>query len=90
PREKREVQQRKAVAARVVHEVVRLQGIEELERPIASLLWSGIAAGLAIGLSVLGVAALTVALPPSPMRNAIADMGYALGFVVVILGRLQL
>lgn len=90
PHEKREVKQRRAPGARIVHEVVRQQGIEELERPVASLMWSGIAAGLAISLSVLGVAALTVALPPSPARAAIADLGYSLGFVAVIFGRLQL
>jgi len=49
PQEKREVRQRKSIPARVVHEVVRQQGIEELERPVMSLLWSGIAAGARSG-----------------------------------------
>jgi len=90
PQEKREVRQRKSIPARVVHEVVRQQGIEELERPALSLLWSGIAAGVGIGLSILGVAILATALPPVGKRTAVSDLGYALGFVVVILGRLQL
>lgn len=33
------VQDRQSPAARVVHEVIRQQGIEELERPTASFLW---------------------------------------------------
>lgn len=88
--ERRDVKARSAASARVVHEVVRQQGIDELERPAASLVWSGIAGGLAIGLSVLGVAVLETALPPSPWRPALAGLGYSLGFVVVILARLQL
>ncbi|WP_426233625.1 hypothetical protein [Pararhizobium sp. DWP3-4] len=39
--DKREVSDRGAGSARVVHEVVRLQGDEELGRPVRSLLFSG-------------------------------------------------
>ena len=88
--EQREVRERRSLPARVVHEVVRRQGIEELERPALSLLWSGIAAGLAIGLSVLGMAMLKTSLPASPWQPFLAGLGYSLGFVVVIQGRLQL
>lgn len=84
------VEKRKSLAARVVHEVIRQQGIEELERPTASLLWSGVAAGVAIWLSLITQAALVLRLPDSPWRPAIAALGYSVGFVVVILGRLQL
>ncbi len=89
-REKQAVEERRSIPAHVVHEVVRRQGIEELERPVVSLIWSGIAGGVCIGMSVLGVAIVHVALPPSPARDAIAAFGYSLGFIIVILGRLQL
>lgn len=88
--ERKAVEARKSPAARVVHEVIRQQGIEELERPAASLLWSGAAAGVAIWLSLVSQGALTLALPDSPWRPATAALGYSVGFVVVILGRLQL
>ena len=88
--ERETVEKRKSPAARVVHEVIRQQGIEELERPTESLLWSGVAAGVVIWLSLIAQAALTLRLPDSPWQPAIASLGYSVGFVVVIMGRLQL
>ena len=84
------VEDRKSPSARLVHEVVRQEGIEELERPTASLLWSGAAAGVIIWLSLIAQGALTVTLPDTPWRPAIVGLGYSVGFIVVILGRLQL
>ncbi len=88
--ERETVEKRKSPAARVVHEVIRQQGIEELERPTESLLWSGAAAGVVIWLSLIAQAALMNTLPDTPWRPALASFGYSVGFVVVILGRLQL
>ncbi|MEM7508439.1 MAG: formate/nitrite transporter family protein [Pseudomonadota bacterium] len=73
-----------------VYEVLRREGEEELSRPIGSLAWAGLAAGLAIGFSVVGEAALAKRLPDAPWAGLIADMGYTIGFILVILGRLQL
>lgn len=85
-----EVEERRAPPAKVVHEVIRRQGIEELERPAASLLWSGLVAGVAIGMSILAEAILKVRLPESPVKEFLVGIGYTVGFVIVILGRLQL
>lgn len=57
------VEERNAGSSKVVHEVVRLQGEEELARPLRSLLLSGFAAGVAISASVLGEAFLHHRLP---------------------------
>ena len=56
-------EQRQAAAgapmgALVIHEIVRDQGEEELERSFGGLAWSGIAAGLSIGFSFLTQATL--------------------------------
>ncbi|WP_426240343.1 formate/nitrite transporter family protein [Pararhizobium sp. DWP1-1-3] len=88
--DKREVSDRGAGSARVVHEVVRLQGDEELDRPARSLLFSGFAAGVAICASILAEAFLYMRLPEAPWRELIVSLGYTVGFVVVILGNLQL
>ncbi|MBC9176693.1 formate/nitrite transporter family protein [Pseudoroseomonas ludipueritiae] len=80
-----------APKAAVLHEVVRRQGEEELSRPPASLFWSGLAGGVTIMASVIAEAALQHKLPPGmPGREMIADLGYSLGFLMVILGRMQL
>ncbi|CAM3036315.1 Transporter (Formate/nitrite transporter family protein) [Sphingomonas antarctica] len=90
PRERVAVEKRKSPSARVVHEVIRQEGVDELERPTSSLLWSGAAAGVVIWLSVITQAALMLKLPESPWSPAIISFGYSVGFVVVILGRMQL
>ena len=90
PAERETVEKRKSPPARVVHEVIRQQGIEELERPTASLIWSGVGAGVAIWMSLIAQAALMVRLPDTPWKPTLAALGYSVGFVVVILGRLQL
>lgn len=75
----------------VIHEVVRRQGDEELDRPPWSLFWSGIAGGITIMVSVVAEGALRQKLPADLAgRQVIADLGYSLGFVMVILGRMQL
>lgn len=88
--ERESVVRRKSASPRVVHEIVRQQGLEELQRPLASLLWSGVAAGVSIWLSLIVQSALMLRLPDTPARPLIADLGYSAGFLVVILGRLQL
>ncbi|MCB1748276.1 MAG: formate/nitrite transporter family protein [Gammaproteobacteria bacterium] len=74
----------------VVYEVVRQEGENELARPFGSLWWSGVAAGIAILASVLGMAVLHRDLPERPWRVPVEALGYTLGFVIVVLGRLQL
>lgn len=74
----------------VVYTAIKQEGEDELSRPAQSLWWSGIAAGLAIFLSVLVTATLCHYLDTSVEENPIVHLGYAVGFIVVILGRLQL
>lgn len=74
----------------MVYLVVRSEGEQELERPLPSLLWSGLAAGPAVSTSVLAQGFLYYHLPDSPYRAVLASFGYCIGFIIVILGRLQL
>ncbi len=84
------VAKRKAGSARVVHEVIRLQGDEELNRPALSLAFSGFAAGVAITSSVLATTFLKLHLAEERWAELVTALGYSVGFVVVILGNLQL
>ncbi len=80
----------KAADAKDLHRTVREEGEEELRRPAMSLFWSGIAAGIAITVSLVTEAALHAALPETPWRELVVGLGYPVGFLVVILGRMQL
>lgn len=88
--ESREVGKRKASSARVVHEVIRLQGDDELDRPVISLALSGFAAGVAITSSVFAQAAIAMRLGDEPWAELLTALGYTGGFVVVVMGRMQL
>jgi formate/nitrite transporter FocA (FNT family) len=74
----------------VIYEVVRRLGEEEMERPLTSLWWSGLAAGLSISFSLLAQAILREHLTDAPWRVLIAGFGYSVGFLIVVLGRQQL
>lgn len=88
--EQHEAEERSAPAARVVHAAVAEQGEDELERPLSSLFWSGVAAGIGIMASVWVSGALHHYLPEAPWSEAVIALGYPFGFLIVILGRLQL
>ena len=89
-RQQRDVEDRLRPTASVVFEVIRRDGEEELARPLSALSWSGIVAGLAISLSCLSEALLRAHLPDTEWRPLIENLGYSVGFIVVILGRMQL
>jgi formate/nitrite transporter FocA (FNT family) len=80
----------KAADAKDLHRTVREEGEEELRRPAMSLFWSGLAAGIAISVSLITEAALHAGLPDTPWRELVVGLGYPIGFLVVILGRMQL
>jgi formate/nitrite transporter FocA (FNT family) len=89
-REIEEASEKSSTTAKVVHEAVRIEGAEELERPAHSLWWSGIAAGLTMGCSMVAQGLLMASLPDAPWRHLVASFGYCLGFVFVTMARQQL
>lgn len=90
PDEVRDVEDRRASTPKIIHEVVRLQGEEELARPFLSLTLSGIAAGLAITTSLLTELYLRMRLPDTRWAELVFLAGYPVGYIIVIMGRLQL
>lgn len=89
-REIEEADDRSSTTAKVIHEAVRLEGTEELGRPSSSLWWSGLAAGLTMGCSMVAQGILQASLPAAPWRELVSNFGYCLGFVCVTMGRQQL
>lgn len=89
-RQQRQAAAHSAPAAIVLHEVVREEGETELKRPASALLWSGVAAGLSMGFSLLCLSLMKATLPSAPWADIVAAPGYCVGFIIVILGRQQL
>ncbi len=88
--EQQEAEDRTSVSAFVIHETIRRDGEEELERPTSALAWSGLAAGMSMGFSLVAQAMIQSALPDQPWRPLLVSLGYPLGFLIVIVGRQQL
>lgn len=84
------VQRKTTPRTTVIYETVRRTGEEEMARPLVSLWWSGLAAGLSISFSLFAEAVLLVSLPAAAWRDLVVALGYPVGFLIVILGRQQL
>jgi formate-nitrite transporter family protein len=73
-----------------IYEIVRHEGETEMARPVTSLWWSGVAAGLSITFSVFAEAVLHQYLPDASWRPLLTGFGYTFGFLLVVLARQQL
>lgn len=85
-----EADERSAPSGKVIYRAITQEGEEELGRPSAGLFWSGLAAGLSMGFSMIAQGLLERYLPDEPWRPLVASFGYSIGFLIVILGRQQL
>jgi formate-nitrite transporter family protein len=88
--EEKQVQERVSIGAHVVHETIRREGEEELKRSASALAWSGLAAGLSMGFSLVAEGLLAAHLPNSEWAPLVSKLGYCVGFLIVVLGRQQL
>lgn len=86
----KEAEERSAVSALVVHEAIRREGEQELQRSSSALFWSGLAAGLSMGFSLIAEGLLRAHLPDQTWRPLVTKVGYSFGFLLVVLGRQQL
>lgn len=89
-REIEEADDRSSTSAKVVHEAIRMEGMEELNRPSLSIMWSGLAAGLTMGCSMVADGLLRARLPDASWTDLVSAFGYSSGFVFVTMARQQL
>lgn len=89
-KERRRASEHSRLSALTVYAIISREGEEELRRPTSSLWWSGIAAGIGISTSVYAQGMLYETFADSPNRWLISSIGYSVGFLIVILSRLQL
>ena len=88
--EEREIDEKQPPRAAVLHETIRMQGDQELERSAAALWWSALAAGLTMGLSLMAMGLFKSHLAGIDGSHVISSLGYSAGFLAVILARQQL
>ncbi len=88
--EEQKAKRQQPARAPLLFEVIRRLGEEEFKRPGVSLWWSGFAAGLMMGLSLLAEAVLQKSLPEFHGRELLTKLGYSTGFILVIAARQQL
>src|SRR3954447_6325139 len=88
--EQDEAESRSSPSGKIVYKAILKEGEEELDRSSAALFWSGLAAGLSMGFSMIAEGLLTARLPDEHWRPLVAKFGYSAGFLIVVLGRQQL
>src|SRR3954447_6939114 len=89
-KEESEAEELRSPGGAVIYRAVLKEGFDELARPSSALFWSGLAAGLSMGASLIAEGLLRRYLPPGEWQPLIAKLGYSIGFLIVILGRQQL
>jgi formate/nitrite transporter FocA (FNT family) len=88
--ERHDAERRMPPRAAVLHEAVGAVGEEELKRTPSALAWSGLAAGMSMGFSMVASGAFKAYLPDAPFAHLVISLGYSTGFVIVIMARQQL
>jgi formate/nitrite transporter FocA (FNT family) len=88
--ERKEAEERSSPGGHILYLAVQTEGEHELDRTNSSLAWSGLAAGLSMGFSLLCEGLMRAHLPNAPWRPLVTKLGYSVGFLIVILGRQQL
>lgn len=88
--EDKEAEERKSPSAKVIHDAIYKEAVVELSRPSSALFWSGIAAGLSMGFSMISKGLFMANLPDVGWRLLVSNFGYSVGFLIVILGKQQL
>jgi formate/nitrite transporter FocA (FNT family) len=96
PRQERENEKEKKAKeegvpeGELIYRSVRQDGDYTLGLTSTELAWSGLAAGLSMGFSLVAEGLLRAHLPHAMWTPLVAKFGYTAGFLIVILGRQQL
>jgi len=85
-----DIDEKLRLASQEIYGIISLEGEEELSRPLSSLGWSGLVAGLCISFSLFCEGYLKHYLPAGGNYFLLENLGYTFGFVIVIIGRFQL
>jgi formate/nitrite transporter FocA (FNT family) len=73
-----------------IYERVKREAVEEIDRPVAALAFSGLFAGASVGFGAVASAAAATALGGHHGARLVGAIFFPVGFIVVIIGRAQL
>lgn len=73
-----------------VYGIISAEGQEELARPFQSLAWSAVVAGICISFSLFCEGFIKLHVPTGGNYFLLENLGYTVGFLIVIIGRFQL
>jgi formate-nitrite transporter family protein len=73
-----------------IYRAIRQDGDHALSLSSQDLAWSGLAAGISMGFSFAAEGLLQSHLPSAKWTPLVSKLGYAVGFLIVVLGRQQL
>jgi formate-nitrite transporter family protein len=88
--QQQEAKDRQSPSAKIIHDAIYKEAVSELSRSSPALFWSGLAAGLSMGFSMISEGLLKAYLPEADWQFLVSNLGYSVGFIIVILGRQQL
>jgi formate/nitrite transporter FocA (FNT family) len=74
----------------LIYRSIRQDGEYALGQTTMELMWSGLAAGISMGFSLIAEGLLRAHLPAAAWTPLVAKLGYTAGFLIVVLGRQQL
>ena len=91
PKPQNEVEVKRRLRSPTIYEIISHEGKEELARPFQSLAWSAVVAGICISFCLFAEGFLQLHLEGEGGHYfLIENLGYTVGFVIVVLGRFQL
>lgn len=88
--DKQQAESRQSPSAKAIYFSILHEAEAELNRPLSSLFWSGLAAGMSMGFSMIAMGILEAYLPDEKWSVLVSRFGYSMGFLIVILGKQQL
>ena len=78
------------IPPRLIFKIIRNEGEEELNRKFIALAFSALAAGIFVSFSFYFRAVFHFHMAGSQFEPLVSSLGYTVGFLIVILGRMQL
>lgn len=89
-KDNQQVSDRLRLSSPTIYEIIATEGRKELRRPLQSLAWSALVAGICMSFCLFCEGFIRLHTPDTKDYYLLENIGYIVGFMIVILGRFQL